>query len=199
VLQLETIIQDFAKGFLAADARRPQFVSRTGRRYQPGIGPHGEDRAVRLILDEMQAAHPERYAAAGQGLPYPGSRQKCDVWMGAPVEWAIEVKMARFYGDNGLPDDTSLKDLLSPFEVHRSALTDTSKLASATVAPRKAVMIYGFDYAPKMPLSAAIDAFELLARARVVLGQRAVAALPVLVHPVHKTGAVFGWEILGRS
>ena len=183
-------------GFLAADAKRPVFVSRTGRAYQPGLGPHGEDRAVSLVLAEMRAENPIRYSAAGQGLAYPDSRQECDLWIGSPVEWAIEIKMARFFGDNGKPDDTSIKDVISPFETHRSAVTDAWKLAASRIAPRKAVLIYGFDY-ESMPLLLAIEAFESLASKGVRLGDRLTASLPTLVHPVHSRGAIFGWEVSG--
>jgi hypothetical protein len=40
----------------------------------------------------------------------------------------------------------------------------------------------------------AIEAFELLARAKVELGPRASAAYADLVRPVHRAGRVFGWE-----
>jgi hypothetical protein len=106
----------------------------------------------------------------------------------------IEVKMARFHGDNNKPDDTSLKDLLSPFDVDRSALTDCSKLAAAGGPERKAIVIYGFD-APGRPLGLAIEAFETLAKRSVRLGARITAPYSGLVHPVHQQGAVFGWEV----
>jgi hypothetical protein len=106
-----------------ADEREPVHVSRTGRVYQPGIGPHAEDLAVRLTLDELRRMPKYAGMQFGQALPYPRApRQRCDVWIGQPVEWAIEVKMARFRGDNGKPDDTSIKDLLSPYDKDRSAL-----------------------------------------------------------------------------
>ena len=54
--------------------------------------------------------------------------------------------MARFKGDNGKPDDTALKDILSPYESDRSAVTDTMKLGAAAVAVRKAILIYGFEF-----------------------------------------------------
>src|SRR5262249_48955331 len=138
MIAIDELVADFAAALQVADARKPVFVSRTGRAYQPGIGPHGEDRAVALILAEMKAANMQRYAAFGQGLVYPGSKQKCDLWIGDPIEWVVEIKMARFFGDNGKPDDTSLKDLLSPYEHHRSALTDCSKLARSALPGRKA-------------------------------------------------------------
>jgi hypothetical protein len=51
--------------------------------------------------------------------------------VGQPYEWFIEIKMARLRGDNGKPDDTGIKDILSPYESDRSALADCSKLANA--------------------------------------------------------------------
>lgn len=99
-----------------------------------------------LVLAEMRLANPMAYEHAGQGLPYPGARQKCDLWFGDPLEWAVEVKMARFFGDNGKPDDTALKDLLSPYEHQHSALTDCSKLAASALRGHKAVLVYGFAY-----------------------------------------------------
>jgi hypothetical protein len=33
-------------------------------------------------------------------VPYPNSGQKCDLVIGAPVEWRVDIKMARVYGGN---------------------------------------------------------------------------------------------------
>jgi hypothetical protein len=151
------------------------------------------------MLDEVRQL--PRYAriAFGQFLPYPNApRQKCDLWIGAPLEWAVEVKMARFMGDNGKPDPSALKDLLSPWEADRSALTDCVKLAASGFECSKAILIYGFDAADR-PLDPAIDAFEMLARARVELGPRHQAEMPSLVHPVHASGRVFGWEVAAHT
>ncbi|MBD0328571.1 MAG: hypothetical protein ICV64_00485 [Thermoleophilia bacterium] len=91
-------------------------------------------------------------------------------------------------------DDTSLKDLLSPYDTDRSALTDAGKLAHRGFDCRTAILIYGFDYADR-PLDPAIEAFELLGSHRVQLGRRHEARLDHLVHPVHAAGRVFGWEV----
>lgn len=191
-MDLPEFIRDFATALKTVDARRPVFTSRTGRVYQPGIGPHSEDRAVDLIVGEMRTACDSAYGRLACRLPYAGSRQTCDIVF--PGEWMIEVKMARFYGDNNKPDDTSLKDLLSPFDVDRSAVTDCAKLASAGGAERKAVVIYGFD-APGRSLALAIDAFEVLASRIATLGSRVMEPYSDLVHPVHRQGSVFGWQV----
>jgi hypothetical protein len=149
-MELSHIVQQVAAGLRAADARSPQAASQRGTRvYQPGIGPHAEDAAMRLTLTEWRRDVPDLRAV--QGFPYPDSRFRCDLGLGDPLEWAIEVKMARAYGDNGKLDDTYVKDLLSPYPRDRSALTDAQKLSESGFACRKALLIYGFDY-PDRPV-----------------------------------------------
>src|SRR2546428_12125522 len=95
-MELADFVRDFATALVAVDARRPVFTSRTGRVYQPGIGPHSEDRAVDLILGEMRTVNPPTYGELVCRVPYEASRQTCDVVL--VDQWMIEVKMARFYG-----------------------------------------------------------------------------------------------------
>jgi hypothetical protein len=129
-------------------------------------------------------------------IPYPLlPRQRCDLMVGSDqAGWAIEVKMARFRGDNGKPADETISHILSPYESDRSALTDCEKLAKGGFPRRTAILIYGFDFSDR-PLDAIIEAFETLARARCILGRQAVAEFVGLIHPVHQCGRVFGWPI----
>jgi hypothetical protein len=193
VLDLEKVVSDFASGMTGADALSPQWVSRSGRAYQPGIGPHAEVRAVELVVREMRDRDPVSYAAA---VPrdYPGSRLKCDLVIGDPPEWAIEVKMARAFGDNGKLDDTWLKDLLSPYAEDHSALSDAEKLRTSGFACSMAVLVYGFDYSSR-PLDRALDALDVLLRHQGPIGERIAAPLADLVHPVHARGLVTAWEV----
>lgn len=194
---LDGFVRDFAEALAAIDAQRPQWVSTTtGRAYEPGIGPHTETATVALIvghLSQRETSVSERYRI---GVPYPNAaRQKCDLVaeLGGE-EWAIEIKMLRFMGDNGKPNDNILMHILSPYPAHRSALTDTSKLATSSFEGRRAILIYGYDY-DKWPLDPAIEAFETLARLRVTLGPRHTAEFGDLVHPIHRGGRVFAWEV----
>jgi hypothetical protein len=113
-------------------------------------------------------------------------------------DWAIELKLLRFLGDNGKPNGHMLMHILSPYPRDRSALTDCSKLADSAIAARKAIVIFGYPHA-EWPLEPAIEAFELLAATRVRLGPRQVASTPDLVHPVHSRGSVSGWELWSRE
>lgn len=195
---LSQLVAALAVALRRADARRPVWVSRTGREYQPGIGPLPEDEAMRLMLAELVGEGDLVGVSCGQFLQYSSSRRKCDFWIGEPREWAVEAKMARFYGDNGKPDPTAIKDLLSPYDGDRSAVADCRKLAAEDFGCRKAVFIYGFETSA-YPLDVCIDAFELLARQSVALGERTSAEVGELVHPVHNLARVFAWEIRGLA
>ncbi len=192
-MELSELRLRFATALNTADAKAPIHTTRAGREYQPGIGPHPENVAMRLMLDEFRSE--PTAPLAGQFMAYPNSqRSKCDLWIGDGPEWVIEVKMARLYGDNGKPDDTAAGQILSPYASDHSALGDCMKLVEAGFTARTAVMIYGFDNAQR-PVDKLIEAFELLASAAVALGPRHTAAFGPLVHPVHRDGTVWLWEV----
>jgi len=87
-----------------------------------------------------------------------------------------------------------IKQILSPYPTHRSALTDCTKLLESAFPGRKAILIYGFDY-EKWPLDPTVDAFVILAGLKAMLGECHKARFNNLVHPIHKQGEVFGWEL----
>ncbi len=195
---LAHFVADFASAMREVDAARP-VASRHGEKaaFQPGIGPHPEDAVVAMCLEAMANLNPGRYADYQSSVPYSEkSRSRCDLCFGKPGRWtwAIEVKLLRFLGDNGKPNGNMLMHILSPYPQDRSALTDCTKLASAGLAPKCAVVIFGYEH-QEWPLNPAIEAFETLARERVLLGNRISADTGSLVHPVHSSGRVFGWEV----
>ncbi len=194
-MDLKDFVDVFTWGLAEADHKRPVYVSeRSGRAYQPGIGPHAEAQMISLAMNEVLHvdSHGFQYEL---GVPYPTARrQHCDLVVGPDIEWAIEVKILRFLGDNGKLNDNMLMHLLSPYEAHRSAVTDCVKLSSSGFSARKGVMVIGFE-AVRWPLGPAIQAFERLATSFVVLGGRISASFSGLVHPHHKSGAVVAWEV----
>jgi hypothetical protein len=194
---LNAFVEGFARAIERVDSMcSPAVNQRSGVAFRPGIGPYAEAAAVRLIMGNLSATDPN-HAAYGESVPYPAlKRQRCDLCLGeAPNwEWNIEVKLLRFLGDNGQPNDNILMHILSPYPAHRSAVTDCEKLLSSGFAGRKAILIYGFEH-DEWPLEPAIEAFEALARLRVRLGLRTEGSFSKLVHPVHSNGRVFAWEI----
>ena len=198
-IALEQFVRDFAAGLVRADARRPQARnSRSGVSFQPGIGPHTEPRTVELVMAELAILDADAYRHYSTAVSYPGTlRLKCDLCLGLPPSWlwAFEVKMLRFKGDNGKPSDEQLAHLLSPYPEDHSTLTDCEKLAQSGLAERDGILIYGFDH-PDRSMDPAIEAFEVLARTKLNLGSRATAVFHGLIHPVHRDGRVFGWELV---
>ena len=124
----------------------------------------------------------------------------CDLCLGQPDArtLGVEVKLLRLLGDNGKLNDNMLMHILSPYPQHRSALTDCMKLAGSQIADRKMIVIYAFD-ADEYPTELAIRAFERLAADHVKLGPRHETPFQGLVHPVHASGRVVGWELFVSS
>jgi len=198
-VELAGLVADFADAMGTVDREcDPACSARSERVYKPGIGPYGEAKAVEMVGVQMRIRWPDRYSDLRTGVSYPGERKTCDLALGPGPDWVVEVKMARFWGDNGKPDDTAIKDLLSPYPQDRSALTDCLKLAAAAFRGRKAILIYGFENETRS-LDPAIEAFEALASRLVTLGPREGAPLGELVHPVHSGGRVFAWEVSPRG
>lgn len=200
-LELPQLGEDLAKALMAADALRPVARGRS-KEFRPGIGPHSEDETVRLASVQLESIRvPEYLTRVHRLVAYSsGSRQKCDLCIGEgrPFDWAVEVKLLRFLGDNGKPNDNMIAHLLSPYPEDRSALTDCEKLLENALGRRCAVVIIAYECRERR-LELAIEAFECLARARIKLGPRVEMPFSGLVHPVHQAGTVFGWEILGRA
>jgi hypothetical protein len=173
-------------GLQAASQRR------TGKLYQPGIGPHSERETIRLSL--AHSGHP-LLQSASQEVPYPAvPRNLCDVVIGAPPGWAIEVKMLRVMRDNGTIEPPAVLHILSPYPADHSAVTDCPKLLGSGFECRKGIVIFGYDYA-EWPMDPVIEAFETLASKLVDLKTARPSAVADLIHPVHRAGRVFGWEI----
>jgi hypothetical protein len=195
---LGTLVDHVAQSIEEVDATGPIATNaRTGTSYQAGIGPHSERRTLQLVLEQLVHQHPDLYRETGREVPYgDGSRQACDLCFGFPPQWdlALEAKMLRMLGDNGKPNDNMLMHILSPYPIHRSAVTDCTKLADSRLARRTALLIFGYDY-DAIDMEPAIAAFEALACRSVRLGGRETGFFDGLVHPVHRRGRVFAWEL----
>src|SRR5438093_659395 len=97
---LKSVVDAFADGLRAID---------TGglphKAFKPGVGPYGEAEAVRLALQHMRTQSPEFFAAAK-------TKRLPDVLI--PGQWALEFKIVRPFGDNGLPAEHWSENILHP-------------------------------------------------------------------------------------
>jgi hypothetical protein len=193
-LPLQKVIQDFAGALKKVDEQKPVKGS-----YDPGIGPHPEEEAVSLALEKLKESFPERYGEASP-RPYPSSGRECDVVI--PGHWAIEVKLARPYRDNGDVSPYWVKKVLSPYPDDypgsRSAVGDCLKLASSDFEERRALLVIGYEHdPPKIEVDTAVEALELITEEvqGVRLGPRQESSAENLVHSVFERSTVYGWEV----
>lgn len=197
-LSLAEIVEDFAKAFKAVDTSAPQGRSRN-RVYHPGIGPLTEAEAVKQALSLLRSWG-ELYKSASPSA-YPGSRQLCDLVI--PGYWAIEFKLIRPYGDNGLEAEHWSENILHPYPGNISSVGDCIKLRQSNFPERKAIVVFGYEHSPAViELEVASEAFERVAqdvagpRYGFAIGDRNTATFEDLIHPYHQQGKVFGWEVL---
>jgi len=108
---MREIVRDFALAFKAVDDAAPKGRSRM-REYKPGIGPLNENEAVTKALEWLRQTRPGDYSKAGP-KKYPGSHQTCDLVV--PGEWAIECKLIRPFGDNGVEAEHWSENVLHPY------------------------------------------------------------------------------------
>jgi len=157
------------------------------------LKPMTED-VMRDLVREKPTLYVDKFALQ---RPYATPRRsKLDIAFGAFPAWSLcaEIKMLRIMGDNGIANDNMLMHILSPYPVHRSAVSDTEKLLASSFAGRKAILIYAYEY-PNWPSSLAIHAFETLAAERARLEPVMPARAPRLVRPVHSSATVYGWYV----
>jgi hypothetical protein len=188
VCSLETVIDALAAGLHAIDRCGVPYKA-----FRPGVGPYGEADAIRRALQHMRESNPKLFdKAKAKRLP--------DILI--PGEWAIEAKVVRPFGNNGVPAEHWSENILHPYRGNTSSLGDCLKLLESGLPERKAIVVFGYEHAePLIPLDPAICSFEVLAAEimKIRLSERSERRIDGLCHPVHQVLRVFGWEVLGRA
>lgn len=186
MIDLNQVVTSIADSLAALDASRATF-----RSFQPGIGPFGEPQLVKEVARLLN-----------QQAPYAGrtvTKRTPDLLI--RDHWALEFKIVRPFGDNGLEAENWSVNLLHPYPGNGSSLGDCLKLISLDMSERKAVVVVGYEHdPPRISLSPLMASFELIAAQvmRVKLGPRIAEFRKPLVHSVHQRLSVFAWEVLGQ-
>jgi hypothetical protein len=184
---LEFVVEAFSAGLLALDQ-----CCVPHKAFQPGVGPYGESEAVRRALQHMREYDAPVFGEAR-------TKRLPDILI--PGQWALEVKIVRPFGDNGLPAEHWSENILHPYPGNTSSLGDCVKLLLSGLPERKGIIVFGYEHAQAVvPLDPAIRSFELLAAQimQLKLSTRIERRVEELIHPVHQVLRVFGWEILSR-
>jgi|SRR5579863_7026707 len=160
------------------------------KKFQPGVGPYGEPQLVKLIADRLN-----------QTLGYGGraiTKRSPDLLIRG--DWAVEVKIARPFGDNGREAENWSVNLLHPYPGNVSAIGDCYKLLEYAGLERRAVLVIGYEHnRPLIDLSPLLSAFEVVTRevCGIRLSKRSEIYRAELVHPIHQSLRVAAWEVLG--
>ena len=183
---LETVVDAFASALRTVDGSGVAHKA-----FRPGIGPYGEADAVRAALQHMRSD--SRFAEA---------RTKRLPDMLIPGQWALEFKVIRSFGDNGLPAEHWSENVLHPYSGNTTSPGDCLKLILSGLPERKGIVVFGFEHAQAVvPLDPAIRSFELLAHhiLQIQLSPGVERRVDGLSHPVHQVLRVFGWEVLNAT
>jgi hypothetical protein len=118
---------------------------------------------------------------------------------------AIEFKLIRPFGDNGVEAEHWSDNILHPYPGNTSSIGDCIKFAPSTFTERKTVIVFGYEHTPSIiDLTVAVGAFELIARDiagsafEFSLSERHSACFADLIHPYHQQGKVYGWQVTPR-
>jgi hypothetical protein len=181
---MRQLVNDIAEALRFIDQSGAPFKS-----FMPGVGPYGEPQLVKLIATRLSKEHVERYRGAK-------TCRTPDVLI--PNRWALEFKIVRPFGDNGVEAEHWSQNLLHPYRGNVSAIGDALKLSEFEGPERKGIIVIGYEHQPpQIDLSVLVSAFEIISREllAIPLGERQCATITDCVHPVHQRATVYGWPL----
>jgi hypothetical protein len=185
--ELSELVSDVSNCLHKIDASGISFKA-----FQAGVGPYGEPQLVKLIAEQLN----RNFNYGGRAV----TKRTPDLLIRG--DWAVEVKIARPYGDNGNEAENWSVNLLHPYPGNVSVIGDCYKLLEYTGHERKAVLVIGYSHnPPRVCLSPLFKAFEVVAVevCGIQLSQRSEVCRTELLHPVHQMLRVAAWEVLGRK
>jgi hypothetical protein len=159
------------------------------KNFQPGIGPFGEPQIVAIIAKRL----------CDVGFPAI-TRRTPDLEIAR--DFAIEIKIARPFGDNGKEAENWTVNLLHPYPGNASLIGDAIKLSRLSGYLCKGLFVIGYEHSPaKISLDPLIESFETIMRSviKLEIGDRIEERRDGLVHPEHQVLRCFGWELIGSA
>jgi hypothetical protein len=173
-------------------AEAVKYIDRSGvpfKSFLPGVGPYGEPQLVKLITKRLSEEHGNRYKGAR-------TCRTPDVLI--PGRWALEFKIVRPFGDNGIEAEHWSQNLLHPYRGNVSAIGDAIKLAEYDGAEQRGIIVICYEHeSPRIQLSVLLSAFELITRQLLALplSERYSASVLDCIHPVHQRATIYGWPL----
>lgn len=182
---LDSLVSLIADGIKELDRTLPPF-----KQFQAGIGPYGEPQLAKSLVSWMNIS---------DTVPWDNARTKREPDILIPGNWAIELKLARPFGDNGKEAEHWSQNLLHPYPGNVSSLADALKLMQHDGPESCAVVVIGYEHDPCMiDLEPLFRTFEVTAHTvlEISLSGRSERRVTNLRHPIHKVSRVCGWEVI---
>lgn len=182
---MQQLVQDIAGAIKLIDRSGVPFKA-----FRPGAGPYGEPQLAKLISHHLSNQHGDRYIGAK-------TCRTPDVLI--PGRWALEFKIIRPFGDNGIEAEHWSQNLLHPYPGNVSAIGDALKLNSYAGEEKKGIIVISYEHnPPKIDLNVLVSSFELISRnlLHLPLGERESAVVSGCIHPVHQQAMVYGWQLI---
>jgi hypothetical protein len=180
---MQQLVDDIALALRAVDCGGIAF-----KQFQPGVGPYGEPQLTKLIAAHL-ATCSERY---------PGVKTCRIPDLLVPNLWALEFKIVRPFGDNGVEAEHWSQNLLHPYPGNVSAISDVYKLMRRDGPEKRGIVVITYEHQPpKIDVSILVSGFELLCREllKLPLGARYSQVVENCVHPVHQRATVYAWPL----
>src|SRR6516165_4385573 len=130
----QQLVDDIANAIKDIDRSRVPF-----KRFQRGVGPYGEPQLVKLVTQQLSTTYGQRY----EGIR---TRRVPDVLV--PNRWALEFKIVRPFGDNGIEAEHWSQNLLHPYPGNVSAIADVLKLMRYQGPEQRAVIVVCYEHDP---------------------------------------------------
>jgi hypothetical protein len=181
---MQQLIDDIADAVRRVDSCGVPF-----KQFKNGVGPYGEPQLTKLIAHHLRESHPDRY---------PGIRTCRVPDVLVPRIWALEFKIVRPFGDNGVEAEHWSQNLLHPYAGNVSAVGDALKLMRNEGDETRGIVVIAYEHEPpKIDVSVLVSAFEILCRQllQIPLGNRYTRMLNGCVHPVHQRATIYGWTL----
>jgi hypothetical protein len=181
---MQQLVDDIGDALRSIDCNGVPF-----KNFKPGVGPYGEPQMTKLVA---------KYLANITGR-YPGAKTCRIPDLLVPDLWALEFKIVRPFGDNGIEAEHWSQNLLHPYPGNVSAISDVYKLVGREGPERRGVIVVTYEQEPpQIDVSLLVSAFELLCRQllKLPLGERHVRVVDNCVHPVHRRATVYGWQLI---
>lgn len=165
--------------------------------WKPGIAPFEEERQIELIVDELDDGY-----SIEIGKRYLDTGKEMDLYW-KEKDIGFEVKLLRFWQDNGNLDHNWYGKIFSPFR--NSFVNDANKLYGSEFEGEKALIGIHYDKQPgelewkeeKMELEKIARKYEKDVKFwhGISLRRKAVERFEGLRHPVFSRGAVLIWKL----